>query len=133
MAEEALDLEGEGMKGFWSGFWRGFLSAFLMFVCIGTLIGAIWLLAIISEGLMKAYGEMAAIIMLVALTIIGAGVFQGCWVYKRYRHYKKIIKDLEVERIEDPDPSCDYDYVIASVENKIKSLLNGDYYYEVCR
>ena len=133
MAEEALDLEGEGMKGFWSGFWKGFMSAFLIFMCIGAFVGAIWLLVVISEGLMKAYGEMAAIIMLVVLTIIGAGVFQGCWVYKRYRYYKKLIKDLEVERIENPDPACDYDYEIASVENKIKSLLNGDYYYEVCR
>lgn len=127
MAEETLDLEGECMKAIWSGFWRGFVTASMLFGLIGIFVGAIWLLTIIGEWLTSVYGEIAAIIILIGLIILGTGIFQGFWVYKHYRRYKKRIKKLETERMANPDPRCDYDFEICFIERRIKELLSGDY------
>lgn len=132
MAEEALDLEGECMKAIWSGFWRGFVAASMIFGIVGAFIGAIWLLTVIGEWMIATYGEIVAVIMLIGIFIFGTGIYQGLWVYRHYRRYKQQIRNLEVERLEDPDPNCDYDYEISFIKNRIKELLSGDY-TRVCR
>ena len=113
------------MRAFIRGFLEGIKSTAMIIGGMSAFMGIMYCITIGSKYLIDTLGSASAIVLLMIILIICAGIVQGLWV--RYQYNKLAIRLQEIEQKKDTMTAFAYEQETNKVKSAMNSVLHGDY------